>query len=244
MLGPFIKGVTGASGLACREGASSSFVFVRQRLEAAEFGRRALQQWTRSWNVQEADRCQCCQNKNFPRVQKESQFVAAQKDVGLAGVKPWKQRPVLHTHCEQGEVGLQSTLISALWANLSELSIPVVYLKQNKTLLISESFWFLQNSLYIWYVLLNILAGLGSRHNYWVTIAAFAVTRQRQGTPESGSADLSCTLLSGEELPLGWVCFSFTPFIKRDWRQGPLFRSVLPQAMLSDSIGMISIAVI
>lgn len=30
-LGPFIKGVTGASGLARRKGASSSFVFVRQR---------------------------------------------------------------------------------------------------------------------------------------------------------------------------------------------------------------------
>lgn len=154
-----------------------------ERLEAAEFGRKA----TTAMN-QKLQHAGSRQVSALPKIKfswgPESQFVAAQKDVGLAGFWPWKQRPVLHAHCEQGEVDLQSTLISTVWANLSELSILVAYLKK-------KHFWFQSPFGYkifciFWYVLLNILAGLGSRHSYWVTIAAFAVTRQRQGTPESG----------------------------------------------------------
>lgn len=46
-------------------------------------------------------------------------FVAIQKAADFAKIKPWKQGTALHTHREQGEIGLQNRLISILSALVS-----------------------------------------------------------------------------------------------------------------------------
>lgn len=41
-------------------------------------------------------------------------FAAVQKAADFTETKPWNQGTALHRHSEQGEIGLQSTLISNL----------------------------------------------------------------------------------------------------------------------------------
>lgn len=174
----------------------------------------------------------------------ESQFVAAQKDVGLAGVRPWKQRPILHAHCEQGEVDLQSTLISTVWANLSELSILVAYLKQNKTLLISESFWFLQNFLYVlvctsqYSCRFRILSQLLSHHSCFCSHQTEAGnSREWLKWPVLHSAEW-------RGIAFRMSLFQLYSFCKKSLETRPIVSIRAFPAMLSDSIGMILIAVI
>lgn len=211
-----------------------------ERLEAAEFGRKA----TTAMN-QKLQHAGSRQVSALPKIKfswgPESQFVAAQKDVGLAGFWPWKQRPVLHAHCEQGEVDLQSTLISTVWANLSELSILVAYLK--KTLLISESFW-LQNFLYIlvctsqYSCRFRIPSQLLSHHS------CFCSHQREAGNSREW---LSWPVLHSAEwrgIAFRMSLFQLYSFCKKSLETRPIVSIRAFPAMLSDSIGMILIAVI
>lgn len=42
------------------------------------------------------------------------EFVAIQEAADFAEIKQWKQGAALHTHSEQGEIGLQNTFIPIL----------------------------------------------------------------------------------------------------------------------------------
>lgn len=91
MLGPFIKGVTGANGLICREWSPHPcFLLGREgwRLQLREKEYYSKEQGAGMCRKQAA-RCQWWQKEKFS--ERLSAFVAVQKAADFAETKPWKQ---------------------------------------------------------------------------------------------------------------------------------------------------------